>query len=304
MVLREVLLAASSSGRVESVVRTAGVTRRLVSRYVAGTTAEDAASAAEGVVADGLLVTFDRLGEEGRGAGQAARAVEDSLALLDGLARRGIAKGADLTLRLTALGLNVGEQLARENAARVCEAASEAGATVTVDTEGVAPAEAALRVHAALLEDHPSTGVAVRSSLRGAEDHCRSLSGARVRLSRGPVEGPAPVAYNEVAEIDRSYVRCLRVLMSGQGYPMVATHDRRLIEVASALAVLNEREPGGFEYQMAYGVRRSEQRRLADLGSRVRVRIPYGTDWYGHLTRRLAERPANLTLLARSLAGR
>ncbi|MEV7966633.1 proline dehydrogenase family protein [Sphaerisporangium sp. NPDC088356] len=280
------------------------MTRRLMGRYVAGNTAEDAASVAAGLIADGLLVTFDHLGEETRHSDQAARAVKASLALIDGLARRGIAKGADLSLRLTSVGLHIEEKLARENAARVCEAAREVGSTVTLGTEDAAVVETALGVHAALLADHPTTGVSISSSLRRADDLCRSLVSGRVRLTRGAVDAPASVAYTEAADIDRSYVRCLKVLMAGQGHPMVATHDRRLIEVASALAVLNEREPGGFEYQMSYGVRLPEQRRLADLGSQVRVRIPYGVDWYSHLTRRLAERPANLTLLARSLVRR
>jgi proline dehydrogenase len=304
MVLRQVLLAASSSERVESVVRTAGVTRKLMARYVAGNTAEDAASVAAALVADGMLVTLDHLGEEIRNADQASREVKASLTLLDGLARRGIAKGTDLSLRLTSLGLYLDERLAKDNAARVCQAAGEVGATVTIDMEDPAVAAAALGVHASLLEDHPDTGVTIRSSLRAAEDHCRSLASARVRLTRGAAAAPASIAYSQPSAVDRSYVRCLKVLMSGQGYPMVATHDRRLIEVASALAVLNEREPAGFEYQMSYGMRPRDQRRLAGLGARVRVAVPYGVDWYGHLTRRLAERPANLTLLTRSLAGR
>jgi proline dehydrogenase len=304
MVLREVLLAASSSDRVEGVVRTAGVTRKLMSRYVAGNSAEDAASVAAALVADGLLVSLDHLGDEIRNPDQAARTVKASLALLDSLARRGIAKGADLTVRLTSVGLHLDEKLAQENAARICQAAGEVGATVTVDTESPQVSGSALGVHAALLEDHPTVGVSIASCLRRAEDHCRSLVSARVRLCRGAAGVPASLVCKNTMEIDRSYVRCLRVLMAGQGYPMVATHDRRLIEVASALAVLNEREPDSFEYQMSYGMRPLEQLRLAGLGSRVRVRVPYGVDWYSHLTRRLAERPANLTLLARSLLGR
>jgi proline dehydrogenase len=304
MVLREVLLAASNSDRVESVVRTAGVTRKLMARYVAGNSVEDAASVAAGLVSDGLLVTLDHLGEESRNADQAARAVKTSLALLDALARRGIAKGADLSVRLTSMGLHVDEKLARDNASRVCHAAGEVGATVTLDTEDAAVADLSFGVHAALLKDHPTTGVTVQSSLCRAEHHCRSLASSRVRLCRGALDAPASVAYSQIGDINRSYVRCLKVLMSGQGYPMVSTHDRRLLEVAAALAVLNEREPGGFEYQMAYGVRPSEQQRLTALGAQVRVRVPYGVDWYSHLTRHLAGRPANLGLLARSLVGR
>lgn len=304
MVLRQVLLAVSNNDRVERVARTAGVTRGLRGRYVAGDTAEDAASVASSLVEGGLLVSLDHLAQESRNADEAARAVKASLALLDGLARRGIAAGTDVTVRLSSMGLLVDEQLATENAARVCQAADEVGATVTVGSEDAAVAVAALGVHAVLLEDHPTIGVAVQSCLRRAEDHCRSLASARVRLSRGAMDAPASVAYRRGADIDRSYVRCLKVLMTGQGYPVIATHDRRLVEVASALAVLNEREPGGFEYQVSYGVRPPEQRRLAELGSRVRVRVPYGSGWYGHLVGRLAGRPGGLALVARSLAGR
>jgi proline dehydrogenase len=112
------------------------------------------------------------------------------------------------------------------------------------------------------------------------------------------------VAFTSRAEVDRSYVRCLRVLLRGDGYPMLATHDPRLIEIAAAQAYLTGRGPGDFEYQMLYGIRPAEQRRLAAGGARMRVYLPYGSDWYGYLVRRLAERPANLAFFARSLATR
>ncbi|MEU9887246.1 proline dehydrogenase family protein [Sphaerisporangium sp. NPDC051011] len=304
MVLRRVLLAASSNGRVESMVRTSGVARRVMSRYVAGTGVEDAASVAAALTADRFLVTLDHLGEEARNPAQASRAADSSVALLDALDRRQAAKGADLSLRLSVLGLHVDEGLARDNAARVCAAAGEFGATVTVDTEGPALADRALRVHASLLEDHPSTGVAVQASLRQAEDHCRALAAGRVRLCAGTPGGPASVVHARPAGVDKSYVRCLRILMEGGGYPMVATHDRRLVEVASALAVLNEREPGSFEYQMWYGVRPPALGRQAAHGARVRVRVPYGPGWYGHLARHFAGRTGNVADLLRSLAGR
>ncbi|MFC7386160.1 proline dehydrogenase family protein [Sphaerisporangium rhizosphaerae] len=302
MVLRQVLLAASGSDRVESVVRNAGVVRALTGRYVAGDGPEDAASVAAGLVADGLLVTLDHLDGRARDSGRAARAVEDRLTLLDALARRGVAKGADLSLRLSSLGLGLDDDLARRNASRVCQAALDVGATVTVEAEEPAMAEAALRVHAALFDEHPATGVTVLASLRRAEEHCRGLAAGRVRLRRGHADGPVAVTHRDAAAVDRSYVRCLKALMAGEGRPVVATHDRRLIEVASALAVLNERE--GVEYEMSYGVRPAEQARLAALGTRVRVRVPYGADWYPHLARHLARRPANLALLARSLGRR
>ncbi|MDH2426768.1 proline dehydrogenase [Sphaerisporangium sp. TRM90804] len=302
--VRRVLLAASSSDRVESLVRSARMTRELMGRYVAGDAAEDAASAAAALAAANVPVTLDHLGEEVHAPGHAVRAVEAHLAVLDALVRRGVAKGADITVRLPAMGLHLGEKVARENAARVCRAADDAGATVTLDMERPAHSEAALALHAGLRTEHPATGVVIPSSLRQAVEHCRSLASARVRLSRGPAGDDDPAAYADAGDVDRSYVRCLKVLMAGQGHPTVATHDRRLIEVAAALAVLNEREPDGFEYLVAYGVRTPAQRRLAGPAARVRVRVPFGPGWYGHLVRDLAERPSHLPLLTRSLIGR
>jgi proline dehydrogenase len=112
------------------------------------------------------------------------------------------------------------------------------------------------------------------------------------------------VAYPTRGEVDRAYVRCLRLLMEGSGYPMIATHDSRLIEIAGALAVATHRRPGSYEFQMLLGVRPAEQRRLARAGETVRVYVPYGADWYGYLMRRLAERPANLAFFLRALPGR
>jgi proline dehydrogenase len=112
------------------------------------------------------------------------------------------------------------------------------------------------------------------------------------------------VAYQSAAEVDRSYVRCLSVLMAGQGYPMVASHDPRMVDIAGALAVRHQRTPADHEYQMLYGVRPEEQRRLAGDGETVRVYVPYGAEWYGYLMRRLAERPANLAFFVRSLLSR
>jgi proline dehydrogenase len=125
-----------------------------------------------------------------------------------------------------------------------------------------------------------------------------------VRLCKGAYAEPESVAYTSREEVDRSFVRCLKVLVQGQGYPMIATHDPRLIEIAGALAIRSDRQPGTYEYQMLYGVRPEEQLRLAAQGDVVRVYVPYGDEWYGYLVRRLAERPANLGLLMRALTSK
>jgi proline dehydrogenase len=157
-----------------------------------------------------------------------------------------------------------------------------------------------------LRKDFPETGAVVQAYLRRTEHDCRDLAeeGSRVRLCKGAYREPDTVAFQDRVEVDRSYVRCLRVLMEGGGYPMVATHDPRLIAIAAALAERAGRTPDSWEYQMLYGVRPDEQLRLRAEGYTVRVYVPYGAEWYGYLVRRLAERPANLSFFLRSLVSR
>ncbi|MDR8407602.1 proline dehydrogenase family protein [Nonomuraea sp. 3-1Str] len=294
--LRQVLLAASRSDRVERVVSTSPLTRDVVSRYVAG----DVRDVVSRLTREGLLVSADHLGEEVADPAQAEREVRAYLALLTQLP-----EGADVSVKLTALGLRLSEQLALDNAATICEHAAARGITVTLDAEEHDTIGKLHSVHATLLKEQPTVGVVVQSYLPGAVERCARLAeseGVRVRLCKGAYS--APGALTAPADIDRAYVRCLKVLMAGAGYPMVATHDPRLVEIASALAVLHGRDHSGFEFQMLYGVRPREQDRLARLGAQMRVYVPYGFDWYPYLMRRLAERPRNLAFFLRSLLGR
>jgi proline dehydrogenase len=166
--------------------------------------------------------------------------------------------------------------------------------------------DATLRIVRGLRADFPDLGCVIQSQLRRSAADCAALatSGSRVRLCKGAYNAPPEVAFTTRAEVDRSYARCLRALMRGAGYPMLATHDPRLIKITAAQANLTGRGPDDFEYQMLYGIRPAEQRRLAATGARIRVYVPYGSDWYGYLVRRLAERPANLAFFLRSLATR
>jgi proline dehydrogenase len=144
----------------------------------------------------------------------------------------------------------------------------------------------------------------LQAYLHRTEADCRALAtaGSRVRLCKGAYKEPASVAFQSRLDVDKSYVRCLRVLVEGAGYPMVATHDHRLISIASSLFARSGRAKGSYEFQMLYGIRPREQRRLADAGETVRVYVPYGDEWYGYLMRRLAERPANVGFFLRALA--
>ncbi|MER6944054.1 proline dehydrogenase family protein [Nonomuraea sp. NPDC000554] len=291
--LRQAMLAVARNERAERVVSTSPLTRDVVRRYVA----DDVHAVVAELAREGLLVTVDHLGEDVTDRAKAEGAVRAYLALLDRLPA-----GADVSVKLTALGLRLSEQLALDNAATVCEAASVRGVTLTLDAEEHDTINGLHSVHATLRKEHPDVAVVVQAYLPDSEERCRKLDGARVRLCKGAYT--APGGYGSAADVDRSYVRCLKALMAGTGYPMVATHDPRLVEIASALAVLSGRDATGFEYQMLYGVRPDEQRRLAALGAQVRVYVPYGSDWYPYLVRRLAERPRNLAFVARSLLSR
>ena len=306
--LRRMLLAASASHRVRQIVTTAPYTRDVVTRFVAGDTADDALRVTRRLLADGLLVTLDYLGEDTASREQAAAVADEYIRLLARLGSAGLARGgrAEVSVKPTAVGLGLaehGEKTAAENIARVCAAAREAGTTVTLDMEEHTAVEPTLRILAQLRQDFPDLGCVLQSYLRRTADDCADLAGAgsRVRLCKGAYRAPDAVAFVPRADVDRSYARCVRILLTGEGYPMLATHDPRLIKIAGVRAATAGREPGSFEYQMLYGIRPAEQLRLARGGAQVRVYVPYGNDWYAYLVRRLAERPANLAFFLRSL---
>ncbi|TDC07546.1 proline dehydrogenase [Streptomyces sp. 8K308] len=306
--LGPVLLAAARSDTVRRLVSAAPGTRQVVARFVPGERLDAALVAASQLLAEGLEVTFDHLGEDVTDTASALRSRDACLALAEALAGEGLGTRAEISVKLSAFGqaLPGGHDLALRHVLPVVEAAAAAGTTVTLDMEDHTTTDSTLAILTELRERFPDTGAVVQSYLYRTEKDCQTLStaGARVRLVKGAYREPAAVAFQHRAEVDRAYVRCLRILLAGDGYPMVATHDPRLIAVTQALAARLGRRPGSYEFQMLYGIRPVEQRRLAAEGHRMRVYLPYGTDWYGYFMRRLAERPANLAFFARSLAGR
>jgi proline dehydrogenase len=309
--LRRALLAASASGRIRRIVTTAPLTRGVVARFVAGDTADDALAVTRRLLDDGLLVSLDYLGEDTVDPDQAAAVAGEYIRLLGRLDAGGMSGDgrAEVSVKPTAVGLDLpehGEKTARENIARICAAARDAGTTVTLDMEEHTRVEPTLRILRQLRPEFPDLGCVIQSYLQRSPEDCRALAaaGSRVRLCKGAYGAVPGVAFSGRAEVDRCYARCLRVLLDGPGYPMIATHDPRLIAIAGARARAARRPADSFEYQMLYGIRPAEQLRLASGGSRMRVYVPYGSDWYGYLVRRLAERPANLAFFLRSLASR
>ncbi|WP_433082965.1 proline dehydrogenase family protein [Dactylosporangium sp. CA-052675] len=304
--LRSVILAAARSTRVERLVETAPVSRSIVRRFIAGEHADDALQRTRELVADGLCATLDHLGEDTTNPHQAEATRDAYLKLLDALHAAELTPAAEVSLKLSALGQVFDEKVAYEHARAICAKASESGTTVTLDAEDHTTTDSTLEVLARLRGEFPTTGAVLQAYLRRTEADCRELAvaGSRVRLCKGAYKEPESVAYQTRLDVDKSYVRCLNVLMAGGGYPMLATHDPRLIGIGEDRAKWYERTPDEFEFQMLYGVRPEEQLRLARLGYTVRVYLPYGTQWYAYMMRRLAERPANVGFLARALRSR
>jgi proline dehydrogenase len=317
LVLRKALMAAAASRRVRDAVMSAPGARGVVDRYVAGESSEDAVAAARELRSAGLLVTLDYLGEDTTDVQRAAATAAQYVHLLGKLAAEGLTEdgAVEVSVKPTAVGLllgtegqsgpnALGERVATEHLERIVVAARDAGTTVTIDAEDHRSTEAALRIANSLRSRFPSVGTVLQAALRRTESDVRELAapGTRVRLCKGAYAEPVAEAFESRHEVDKSFARCLRILMTGPGYPMIATHDPRLIAITRSLGLA--RSADSFEYQMLHGVRPDEQRRLAASGAKVRVYVPYGDDWYPYLVRRLAERPANLGLFLRSLGSK
>lgn len=312
--LRPALLAAARSPRMERTVTKIPVTRNLVDRFVAGETEDQAVTASTGILESGRYITIDYLGEDTRDLAQANGTVAHYLTLLSSLAQLAPAdastpRSIEVSLKLSALGQFLprdGHKVALENAHKICAAAEEAGAWVTVDAEDHTTTDSTLSIMRELRQDFPSLGTVLQAYLKRTEADCRDLSGpgSRIRLCKGAYKEPVSVAYQGKAAVDEAYLRCLRILMNGQGYPMVASHDPAMINAALHFAEAKGRTADEFELQMLYGIRDTEQLRLIDEQQHLRVYLPYGEQWYGYFMRRLAERPANLAFFLRSLASR
>jgi len=308
--LRQPLLLLARSEKVKKLVSTMPVSAGIVSSHVPGETTAAAVEATARLVDDGLLVTLDFLGEDTLDLEQAEATVAAYLDVLQELATRGLSRNAEVSVKLSAIGQALpdsiaggGHKIALENARTICRAARNAGTTVTLDMEDHTTTDSTLAILRELRKDFPETGAVLQAYLHRTEADCRTLAyeGSRVRLCKGAYKEPETVAFQDRLDVDKSYVRCLKVLLSGQGYPMIASHDPRMIEIASSLASRYGRAKGTYEFQMLYGIRPDEQKRLAAAGETMRVYVPYGTEWYGYLMRRLAERPQNLSFFAKSL---
>ncbi|MFE4399949.1 proline dehydrogenase family protein, partial [Kitasatospora sp. NPDC056808] len=252
--LGPVILAASRSDRMRRLVSAAPVTKQVVDRFIPGETVDAIVPIIEEAVASGLELTMDVVGEDITTPEQAAAARDAYLELIGHLKRLGHGTKAEMSVKLSMFGqaLENGHELALANVRPVVEAAAAIGTTVTLDAEDHTTLDSMFAIHEELRKDFPQTGCVIQSYLFRTEDDARRLAaaGSRVRLVKGAYKEPASVAYQDKADIDKAYVRVLRILMEGDGYPMVGSHDPRLVAIAQELAHRAGRKLDDYEFQM------------------------------------------------------
>ena len=281
--LGPVILAASRSDKMRRFISAAPGTKQVVSRFIAGETVDQVVPVIQDSAAKGLEVTLDVVGEDITTPAQAAAARDAYLELIGRLKELGLGTRAEMSVKLSMFGqsLDGGHDLALANARTVVEAAAAIGTTVTLDAEDHTTLDSMFAIHEELRKDFPQTGCVIQAYLYRTESDARRLAdaGSRVRLVKGAYKEPASVAYQNKPEIDKAYVRVCRTLMGGDGYPMIGSHDPRLISISQELAHRAGRKLDEYEFQMLYGIRSDEHIRLAAEGHRMRVYTAYGTDW-------------------------
>jgi proline dehydrogenase len=297
--IRNALLYLSNQPRVFKFVKTNRLAKGFASRFVAGETLETAVPAVRELNRRGITASLDLLGESVHNEAEARAAGGEYLKILDRIAREKL--DANVSVKLTAMGLDVSEELCISIMHDVLERARKYDSFVRLDMEASGYTQKTLELFENRLypEFRGTVGVVLQAYLYRTQadvEHMNTL-GARVRICKGAYKEPAAVAFPEKRDVDVNYVKCMQELMLDGNYPGVATHDERIIEQAKAFAKQNNLSPDKFEFQMLYGVRRDLQEKIVNEGWRMRCYVPFGTQWYPYLMRRLAERPANVAFM-------
>ncbi len=302
--LKATLLKAAASPALKRQVTSNPVAWRVARRFIAGDRLDDAERTIRELNGAGMSVALDHLGENTESRSQARGATSAYLAALDRIQDEGL--DANISIKLTALGLDLSRDLAAEEAAKVAARGKEVGAMVGVDMESAAYVDRTLDLVASLAQSYDDVGVCLQSYLHRTPADLERLNGLGipVRLVKGAYQEPPEAAVQRKAEVDGAYARLLDVLVRDNAYPMVATHDERLVALTKSLVARRRRDRSTFEFQMLHGVRRDLQAQVVAEGYRLRVYVPYGDQWYPYFMRRLAERPANLYFFLSNLAKR
>jgi proline dehydrogenase len=308
-VLRALFISLSESRYLRALAERSSIGQRISARFVAGTQVAEVLRATSAVNHNGLSVSIDNLGENVSNAEEARVSARLYHQLLDEISARNL--NANISLKLTHMGLDVDENLARELVSGLVAKAASSNPRnfVRVDMEGSAYTQRTLDFVYGLHRIPGSqgcVGAVIQSYMRRAGSDIEKLlnQGIRVRLCKGAYKEPPDIAFQAKSEVDANYVKLMKVLMKSGIYHGLATHDEKIINQAKSFAILENIPRDAFEFQMLYGIRRDLQRRLAKDGWRMRVYIPFGTEWYPYFMRRLAERPANLVFVTRNLLRR
>jgi proline dehydrogenase len=305
-VLRALFISLSESRSLRNVAEQSSLGQRISGRFVAGTQVEDALKVTGALNQAGLSVSIDNLGENVSNADEAWHSAQLYRQLLSEISAREL--NANVSLKLTHMGLDIDPHLAYDNVSSLVDQAAtmQPKNFVRVDMEGSAYTQRTLNLVRQLHgkpENRGTVGAVIQSYMRRAEDDIASLlnDGIRIRLCKGAYKEPPEIAYQSKAEVDSNYIRLMKILLKSGIYHGLATHDERIIREAIAFVTRENVSRDAFEFQMLYGIRRDLQQSLVRERWRMRVYVPFGTEWYPYLMRRLAERPANALFVARNL---
>jgi len=299
--IRATLIALSQNARAKRFVLSNGLARRTARRFVAGEELDDAVAAARAANDAGLKVSLDFLGENVATREAAERAREMYLGIFERIAKEKL--DANVSLKLTQLGMDFGEEFCREQILPIVKHAESLGNFLRMDMEGSAYTQRTVEMAVGLRRESAAVGTVIQSYLHRSEADIRALveAGCRVRLCKGAYLEPPEIAFAEKKDVDANYVKLMRLLLPSGVYHAMATHDPAMIAATKEFAAEQGIAKDKFEFQMLYGIRPDLQRELIREGYRMRVYIPYGRDWFPYFMRRLAERPANLMFIARNL---
>ena len=302
---RKPLLAFADQPSVERFVRGRSFSQAMIARFVAGEHLDDAVGAVMKLRRLGITATLDQLGENVATVEEACAASTAYVGILERLATEGLEP--NISIKLTMLGLDLGEETAYDNLMPILESTHRLGGFVRIDMEGSEYIERTLRLFDAAHDRYPAeVGIVIQAYLHRARHDVERMIArrARVRLVKGAYTEPEHVALQGRREVDDNFRRLMELLLDQGVYPANATHDPALIEMAKQYTSAHRVPPDQFEFQMLYGVRRDAQVALVADGYRMRVYVPYGTEWYPYFTRRIAERPANALFVLRQLISR
>jgi proline dehydrogenase len=302
--LRAAFIALSENRSLRHMAESSSMGHRVSGRFVAGTTIDEALRATQETNALGMSVSLDNLGENVTNAGEARASAQLYHELLDRIAERGL--DANVSLKLTHMGFDVDPKLAIEIVESLVEHARDKHNFVRVDMEGSPYTQRTLdlvqQIHSRN-GNRGAVGAVIQAYLRRSEADVRNLisQGTRIRLCKGAYKEPPEIAFPDKSDVDANFVKLMKLLLKSGIYHGIATHDEKMIAATIAFARAEKIPATAFEFQMLYGIRRDLQRELVKQGWRLRVYIPFGTEWYPYFMRRLAERPANALFVARNL---